>query len=155
MPIPSIEKKRKIIPPVYLLVALSLMCLMHYFLPVYQYIQVPMAYAGIVAVFLGITASAISARFFKRMGTAIVPFDEATTLVKSGFYRYSRNPMCLGMFMMLSGAGFLMGSVGALFPIAIFILIIRNNFVLAEERFLEACFGRQYLEYKSTTRRWL
>jgi len=150
----SIEKKRKIIPPVYLLMTLLLMWLMQQFIPIYQYIHEPVAYAGIIAVLLGITMAAISAAMFKRAGTGIEPFDEATTLVKTGFYRYSRNPMYLGMFLMLSGVAFLMGSAGAVLPVPIFILIIRNNFVLGEERFLEASFGHQYLEYRSTVRRW-
>ena len=97
----------------------------------------------------------MSAAMFKRAGTGIEPFDEATTLVSGGFYRYSRNPMYLGMFLMLTGAAFLMGSIGAVLPVLIFVAIIRNNFVLGEERFLEASFGQQYLDYKSTVRRWL
>lgn len=149
------EKKRKIIPPVYLLATLVLMLFAHYFFPLYQYVHEPLAYAGIAAVLFGIAMAAVSAAMFRRAGTGIEPFDEATTLVEGGFYRYTRNPMYLGMFLMLAGTAFLMGSVGALLPVALFVLIIRNNFVLGEERFLEASFGRQYLEYQSTVRRWL
>ena len=134
---------------------LLLMWFMQFYLPLYQYIHEPVAYAGIVAVFLGIIMAAISAAMFKRAGTGIEPFDEATTLVSGGFYRYSRNPMYLGMFLMLTGAAFLMGSIGAVLPVLVFVTIIYNNFVLGEERFLEASFGQQYLDYKSTVRRWL
>ncbi|MGA9575601.1 MAG: isoprenylcysteine carboxylmethyltransferase family protein [Lysobacterales bacterium] len=151
----AVEKKRKIIPPVYALMALASIWLIHYFLPVYRYMHEPLTYAGVAAVFLGITMASISAEIFKRAGTGIVPFDEATTLVTNGFYRYSRNPMYLGMFLMVAGMAFLMGSVGAALPVVIFVLIIRNNFVLGEERFLEASFGQQYLDYKSKVRRWL
>ena len=115
----------------------------------------PLAYIGLAGVFFGIFMAAISAHLFKKAGTGIEPFDEATTLVKNGFYHYSRNPMYMGMFVMLMGSAFLMGSIGALLPMPVFVLIIRNNFVLAEERFLEASFGERYLEYKSTVRRWL
>ena len=131
-----------------------MMWLMQYFFPMYQYIHEPVAYAGVVAVFLGIAMAAIPAGEFKNAGTGIKPFDEATILVTSGFYRYTRNPMYLGMFLMLTGAAFLMGSVGAALPVLAFMLIIRNNFVMGEERFLEASFGQQYLDYKSTVRRW-
>ena len=130
------------------------MWLMHLNLPVFQYIQEPVAYVGIIGVFLGIIMAAISAGMFKKAGTGIKPFDEATTLVTSGFYRYTRNPMYVGMFVMLAGVALLMGSIGAVLPLLVFILIIRNNFVVAEERFLEASFGQQYLDYKSTVRRW-
>jgi len=58
------------------------------------------------------------------------------------------------MFLMLTGVAFLMGSIGAVLPVLVFIVIIRNNFVVGEERFLEASFGQQYLDYKSAVRRW-
>ena len=138
-----------------MLVTLVLMWLMHYVFPIYQYVHEPLAYLGIAGVFSGIFMAAISAHLFKKAGTGIKPFDEATMLVKDGFYRYSRNPMYLGMCLMLTGSAFLMGSIGALLPIPVFVLIIRNKFVAAEERFLEASFGERYLEYKSTVRRWL
>ena len=149
------EKKRKIIPPVYLLITLVLMWLLQYFLPVYQYLHEPVTYLGIVLVFCGIVISAVSVGMFKKADTGIEPFDEATALITAGFYRYTRNPMYLGMFLMLFGVAFLLGGVGALFPIPIFFLIIRNHFVLGEERFMEAVFGQQYLEYKSAVRRWI
>lgn len=138
-----------------MLVTLVLMWLMHYVFPIYQYVHEPLAYLGIAGVFSGIFMAAISAHLFKKAGTGIKPFDEATTLVKDGFYRYSRNPMYLGMCLMLTGSAFLMGSIGALLPIPVFVWIIRNKFVVAEERFLEASFGERYLEYKSAVRRWL
>ncbi len=149
------EQKRKIIPPVYLFICMVLMWLMQFFLPVYQYIRPPFAYMGIIAVLFGITMAAIPAGMFKQAGTGIVPFDEATTLVTTGFYRFTRNPMYMGMFLMLLGVAFLMGGVGALLPVPAFMLIIRNNFVLGEERFLEAAFGQHYLDYKSEVRRWI
>jgi len=150
----STEKKRKIIPAGYLLATLVLMLLMQLNLPLFQYIHEPVAYAGVVGVFLGIIMSAISAGMFKKAGTGIMPFDEATALVTNGFYRYTRNPMYVGMFLMLAGVAFLMGSIGAALPVLVFILIIRNKFVVGEERFLEASFGQQYIDYKSTVRRW-
>jgi protein-S-isoprenylcysteine O-methyltransferase Ste14 len=149
------ERKRKIIPPVYLLICLVLMWLMQLFIPVYQYTHPPFAYLGLIAVFLGISMAAISAGMFKRAGTGIEPFDEATTLVTTGFYRFTRNPMYMGMFLMLLGVAFLMGVIGALLPLPLFVLIIRNNFVLGEERFLEAAFGQRYLDYKFKVRRWI
>ena len=63
--------------------------------------------------------------------------------------------MYMGMFLMLLGVAFLMGGIGALLPLPLFVLIIRNNFVLGEERFLEAAFGQHYLDYKSEVRRWI
>ena len=149
------EKKRKIIPPVYLFAALVLMWLTNHYVPVFQYVYEPVAYLGIIAILFGITMAGISAGMFKQAGTGLEPFDEATVLVTTGFYRVSRNPMYMGMFLMLLGVAFLMGSIGALLPVSVFILIIRNNFVLGEERFMQAAFGQNYLQYKSEVRRWI
>jgi len=150
-----VEKKRKILPVVYLLASLILMALLQLFLPLYQFIQPPLAYAGIIIVFLGIALSAISAGMFVKADTGLLPFEEATVLVTGGIFRFTRNPMYLGMFLMMFGAAFLMGSIGALIPLLIFVLIIRYNFVAGEERFMEAAFGQQYLDYKSKVRRWI
>ena len=114
-----------------------------------------MAYAGIVVIFFGGLMAAISAGVFLKVDTGLEPFDEAKVLVTSGFYRFTRNPMYVGMFIVLLGVCFMFGSVSALFPIPIFFLIIRNNFVLGEERFCEVAFGQQYLDYKLKVRRWI
>lgn len=152
---PAVEKKRKIIPLVHLLGCLVLMALLQLFLPLHQYVQPPVAYAGVVFVLLGIVMTAVSAGMFVKAETGLEPFEQATALVTDGFYRFTRNPMYLGMFLMVFGMAFLMGSVGALLPLLIFMLIIRYNFVAGEERFMEAAFGQLYLEYKSKVRRWV
>ena len=149
------EKKRKIIPAAYLLMTLVLMWLADYFVPVYRYIEEPAAYSGIILVFAGIAVAAVAANRFRKAGTGLLPFDEATTLVTTGLNRYSRNPMYVGMFLMVSGVAILFGSVGAFLPLLVFVWIIRNSFVLAEERFMEAAFGQSYRDYKSKVRRWI
>lgn len=155
MPDSTVEKKRKIIPPVYLLSTLILMWLLQLYVPIYQFVHPPMAYAGIVVILFGIIMTAISAGVFLKVDTGLEPFDEAKVLVTSGFYRFTRNPMYMGMFIMLLGVAFMFGAVSALIPVPVFFLIIRNNFVLGEERFCEAAFGQQYLDYKLRVRRWI
>ena len=149
------EEKRKIVPPVYLLATLILMTVMHFWMPLAEFVPAPFHYGGAVLVLLGLGIAAVSARAFDKAETGIVPFDEATILVTDGFYRFSRNPMYLGMVFLLLGAAILFGTVGSLLPIPFFIWIIRNNFILGEERFLAAAFGQQYLDFMSRVRRWL
>lgn len=149
------EKKRKILPAVYLFMSLVLMWPLDFFMPVYHYLHEPLAYLGVIPVLAGVGIAALSAGRFKNAGTGLLPFEEATTLVTDGFFRFSRNPMYLGMIMMLLGVALLLGSVGALLPVPLFIVIIRYNFVAGEERFMEDSFGQQYLDYKATVRRWI
>ena len=66
-----------------MLMTLVSMWLLHYFLPVYRYISEPLTYAGAAFVLAGIIIAAVSADTFKRAGTGIVPFEEATVLEKT------------------------------------------------------------------------
>lgn len=149
------EQKRKILPPVYLLLMLILMTGLHFLLPMAHIIPEPYSYAGAVLVVLGIAIAAVAAGSFHKAGTPVIPFEPSTALVTGGVYRYTRNPMYLGMVLLLIGAAILFGSLGAWIPIPFFIWIIQANFIRGEERFLEAIFGEQYREYKRKVRRWL
>lgn len=149
------EQKRKIVPPVYLFAGLILMWLLNHYWPLYRFVETPWSYLGILPILIGISIAAVSAKRFAQAETGIVPFDEATTLVTAGLYRYTRNPMYLGMFLILLGVAFMMGSVTSLLPVFAFVLIIRSNFVAGEERFLEDAFGQSYLDYKDKVRRWI
>ena len=131
------------------------MWLLQHFVPVYRFVEPPLAYAGLVVILLGVIMTAISAGVFLKVDTGLVPFDEAKVLVTNGFYRFTRNPMYLGMFLILIGLALMFGSVSVLLPLPVFFLIIRNNFVLGEERFCEAAFGQQFLDYRSRVRRWI
>ena len=94
-------------------------------------------------------------RGFSRAGTPVVPFERSTALVTNGSYRFTRNPMYVGMVMILAGIAVMLGTAGPWLPIPLFVWIIRANFIIGEERFLEQLFGQQYIAYKSRVRRWL
>jgi protein-S-isoprenylcysteine O-methyltransferase Ste14 len=143
------------IPPVYFLVALVLMAFFHHVAPAAQLLVAPYRYAGIVLMTLAIALVVWAALLFRRAGTGIVPFSPATVLVTSGPYRYTRNPMYLGLAGTLLGVAVLMGSMTPFVVIPAFMALIADRFIAGEEAMLERSFGRQYLEYKSRVRRWL
>lgn len=149
------EQKRKVLPPVYLLLTLLLMAGFHFLLPLAHVIATPYSYAGAVLVILGIAVAASAAWGFHKAGTPVIPFEPSTALVTGGLYKYTRNPMYLGMVLLLIGVAILSGSLGTWLPIPFFIWIIQANFIRGEERFLESIFGERYLEYKRRVRRWL
>ncbi|HTT11255.1 MAG TPA: isoprenylcysteine carboxylmethyltransferase family protein [Burkholderiaceae bacterium] len=149
------EQKRKIIPPVYLVVALLVMAALHFLVPVGRFIATPYSYLGAIPLVGGIVMAASASNAFRGAGTPVLPFERSTALVTSGLYRVTRNPMYLGMVLVLAGTALLFGTVGTLLPIPFFVWAIRRNFILGEERFLEEIFGAQYLRYKERVRRWL
>ncbi|MBI2992848.1 MAG: isoprenylcysteine carboxylmethyltransferase family protein [Gammaproteobacteria bacterium] len=149
------EQKRRVVPPVYLLLTVLAMGAMHHWLPLYQWTSRPWSWAGLLPVLLGLGVTVTAALSFMRAGTPIVPFEKSTALVTSGLFRFTRNPMYLGMVLLLGGSAILFGSVGALLPIPLFVWVIVSDFIHCEERFMEELFGAEYLAYKQKVRRWL
>jgi protein-S-isoprenylcysteine O-methyltransferase Ste14 len=115
----------------------------------------PWFLAGVPLIVLGIVMTASSAGAFKRAGTPVVPFETSTALVIRGWYRVTRNPMYLGLALVLAGVGVLQGSVGALLPLPVFIAILHFRFILGEERLLEELFGEEFRAYRLRVRRWI
>jgi len=149
------EKKRKIVPPVYFLVTLIAMTALNFRVPVLKYLEPPVSLIGVALIGGGTLVSAWAAGAFVRAGTPVVPFAPSNVLVASGLYRLTRNPMYLGMVIALLGVAVLFGTIGALLPVPLFVWIIHTQFVLGEERFLESIFGEEYLAYKKSVRRWI
>lgn len=92
---------------------------------------------------------------FVREGNNPEPWKKDTRLVISGLYRFTRNPMYLGMIMVQLGVALFQQNTGALLsvPLAIFLL---DRFVIArEERHLRATFGADYAAYTKRVRRWI
>ena len=97
----------------------------------------------------------LTANRFRKAGTALLPFEEATALVTSGLNRYSRNPMYLGIVLMLVGVALATGSLPCYLASLAFFLIIDSVFCPYEEDKLEQAFGPTYSRYRGTVRRWL
>ncbi|NCC73274.1 MAG: isoprenylcysteine carboxylmethyltransferase family protein [Sphingobacteriia bacterium] len=83
-----------------------------------------------------------------------LPKNDSIILQTNGIYRFSRNPMYLGVILLAAGSammmptitGFLLGASG---------VFLHHKIILKEELFLEEVFGQQYIEYKSAVRRYL
>ena len=111
---------------------------------------------GAIAVLGGSVALAGDLEF-KRARTTINPFkpQNATVLVTSGVYRFTRNPMYLGLLLVLLGwCLFLCSALALLGPVA-FVAYINRFQIVPEERVLLAKFGSAYSEFAASARRWL
>lgn len=146
---------RKIIPPVYFLLALMLMVLLAYYAPVSHLIYIPLRAFGGLLIVTGLTVTAYSANTFRQAGTPIKPFEPPVRLVTDQLYRFSRNPMYLGMMIVLVGTWILLGKLSPVIVIPVFFFIIQEGFIKYEEKFLEEKFGDEYLEYKDRVYRWI
>ena len=152
---PEAVSRPRILPPVWLALTLGAMALAHVYAPIVRFSESLWRLAGVVPVAVGIAIAALSAGAFSRAGTPVIPFRHSTALVETGFYRYTRNPMYLGMVFVLVGVALLSWTLGAWLPIPVFIAIIHYRFILGEERFLASIFGEDYANYRARVRRWL
>ncbi len=147
--------KHEVIPPVYFFATLVLMIALHSFFPV-KTVNFPyFTLTGVLLVSFGFAFVLWSAFLFEKAGTPIRPFQESARLVKEGMYRVTRNPMYLGLSIILIGISFLLGTVSPFIPIPFFIFLIHNLFIIQEEILLEEQFGDEYIQYKLSVRRWL
>jgi protein-S-isoprenylcysteine O-methyltransferase Ste14 len=96
-----------------------------------------------------------AAGLFRRLGTNIPPSQPTTLIATTGPYRWTRNPMYLGMALIYAGLaiGFDGPIAFALLPLAL--LVIQTQVIAREERYLAAKFGGDYRRYKAEVRRWL
>jgi len=145
----------KIPPPIYFLIALVAMVLLNAFAPIGNWLYYPWRYLGIIVIIFGFSLSLGSGIFFRKLGTNPRPGIQANVLVTKGPFRFTRNPMYLGLIAMLVGVSILLGSFSPPIVIPIIFWILHTQFVLQEEKWMESWFGESYLEYKSKTPRWL
>jgi protein-S-isoprenylcysteine O-methyltransferase Ste14 len=118
--------------------------------------NVSLALATVVGL-LGIAFSAAGSLAFQRNKTTVNPLhpENASSLVTTGVYRVSRNPMYVGMML-----GLLAWAIGLSSPVALagpvaFIMYINRFQIEPEERALAAKFGKDFAAYRASVRRWL
>jgi protein-S-isoprenylcysteine O-methyltransferase Ste14 len=115
----------------------------------------PYTYVGVVPIIAGVVLAVVAKGRFDRAGTTVKPFEQSSAVVSEGPFRYSRNPIYLGMFIALFGLFVLLGTLSSIVVIPVFYGIIVTQFVRREERHMEEQFGDAYLDYKRRVRRWL
>jgi protein-S-isoprenylcysteine O-methyltransferase Ste14 len=110
---------------------------------------------GIALVIAGFLLALSGIVTFRRRGTAIIPHHPASTIVTSGPYRFTRNPMYIGMTCVYVGVSFLLDSWWAFGLLPVVMLIIDRQVIAREERYLASAFGAEYGAYRARVRRWI
>jgi protein-S-isoprenylcysteine O-methyltransferase Ste14 len=112
---------------------------------------------AIILAGLGALIALAGVRAFRAHGTTVNPLTpEATTsVVDTGIYRYTRNPMYLGFFLALGAWSVLLMHPAALLALPAFIAYLNAFQIQAEERTLTTLFGESYVTYQTKVRRWL
>lgn len=112
---------------------------------------------GIFVITIGFLLLIISIKSFIDNKTTINPLNlkKSTYLVTSGVFRFSRNPMYLGMLLFLLGTAIILNIIGGLIISILFIFYMNFFQIIPEEKALENLFGKNYRNYRKTVRRWI
>ena len=112
---------------------------------------------GIFVSTIGFLLLIVSIKSFFDNKTTINPLNlkKSTYLVTSGVFRFSRNPMYLGMLLFLLGTAIILNIIGGLIISILFIFYMNFFQIIPEEKALQNLFGKNYRNYRKTVRRWI
>ena len=146
------------IPPVVVFAAVALLMRLaswglpawHFTVPGRVFIAFAIAFAGWMVGLAGVMA-------FRHARTTVHPLkpSAATALVTSGIYTWSRNPMYLGLLLVLLAWGLFLAHPVSLLLIPGFVLYMNRFQIIPEERVLAASFGADFEAYRTQVRRWV
>ena len=148
-------RRIRVMPPVYLLAAIAAMVLLNRFLPAVRLYSTPCRWLGLIPMVAGIMFALWAIRLFRKHQTTIKPGQPSSRLVTEGPFRFSRNPIYVGMVLVLSGSAMVLGSLLPWLMIPIFVGLVSRNVILIEESMLREAFGTEYQQYQAKVRRWI
>lgn len=112
---------------------------------------------ALLLVLAGALVAVLGVASFRRAKTTVNPTTPgaASALVDSGIYRYTRNPMYLGLLLVLAGWGLWLAHALALLGLPAFVVYMNRFQIVPEERALTAVFGDAFAVYRQKVRRWI
>lgn len=149
--------RNRVPPPLLTVVSILLIWFASRVLPALNFTFGAAIWVGSTLVICGIALLLWAGVLFKRKKTTVNPFrpKSTKTIVATGPYRFSRNPMYLGMMLTIIGVGLYIGSLSLLPVCIIFMVYINETQIKPEERALAEAFGAEFKDYISNVRRWV
>jgi protein-S-isoprenylcysteine O-methyltransferase Ste14 len=142
-------------PPRIAMAFLGVAALLHWLSPLGQAPIVPSAWLALVTGITGFLIMMQGWRLFRRDGVAICPTAPTRSLITDGIYRLTRNPMYLGILLMLVGTACWFGTLPFVAAAVGWWSVMQFVFCPYEEQKLEANFGDDYRHYRARVRRWV
>jgi protein-S-isoprenylcysteine O-methyltransferase Ste14 len=146
------------LPPVALaLIAILLMLLADHILPAlaFELSLAPLLASGLLL--LGAIPAVLGVIAFRKAATTVDPRypQKATQLVSRGIYRFTRNPMYLGMALGLTGCAVFLRNWSCFAVLPLFMVYLSRFQIQPEERHMRNLFGAAFVDYSARVRRWL
>jgi protein-S-isoprenylcysteine O-methyltransferase Ste14 len=149
------KPKRILYPPIWLVIGLVTIFALNEYAPLAQFQSTFATGLGSFTILIGLILLVHAGGMFKRAETDMIPFREVSALVTTGVYRVTRNPMYLGMALVLFGTSMTVGAFAGLFIAPLFMAIIEFRFIRPEEVMLRELFGEDFETYCKLVRRWI
>ncbi len=111
--------------------------------------------AGVAIIATALLIALFASYHFFAEKTHIEPWHPATTIIRTGIYRFSRNPIYLGFCIAAVGAGLVLNSWWVVASAAPLKFLLQRLVISREESYLERKFGARYIDYRKRVRRWL
>lgn len=147
--------RKPLLPPVYFLIAVCAMLGLHFLLPSRRVLSFPSTLIGVLPAVAGVALNLVADRAFKCHRTTVKPFQVSTSLVTEGVFTLSRNPMYLGMVLILVGFALFLGTLTPFAVCVVFAVFLQYRFIRVEERMLSDTFGTEWQSYRARVRRWI
>jgi protein-S-isoprenylcysteine O-methyltransferase Ste14 len=147
----------KVPPPIVASVLALLMWLTPAVVGLVQMPDLARVLSAIVLVCIGLSVSIAGMLAFRRAKTTVNPVKAslASSLVVQGVYRYTRNPMYVGLLLALLAWAVFLANPFAVLWVVVFVLYITRFQIIPEEHVLASLFGAEYEAYKGKVRRWI
>ena len=146
------------IPPLLLLVVSAVfMWLLAAYAPIVLITFAGQLVIAILLAVVGVQIAIAGARAFHERKTTVNPLkpEASTSLITDGVFKFSRNPIYLGMLLGLAGFAVWLGALTALLVLPMFVVCMNQFQIKPEERSLQRNFGEQFSQYMGHTRRWI
>ncbi len=142
-------------PPFVYLGSIALGLVIHYAWPVRLVPPSVSTPVGAMVTLLAVALFVAAVRSFRAAGTPVPGNLPTTAIVRTGPYRFSRNPIYLAFSLLQLGLSILVNSLGLLITLIPAVLLMALVVIPKEERYLEARFPSEYSSYRAAVRRWL
>lgn len=142
-------------PPVYLFLAIAAMGLLYFLFTGIKVIVFPWKLFGVLPLVVGVIINLVADKSFKEHATTVKPLEDSKSLITTGVFGFTRNPMYLGFVFILLGIAILLGSLAPFLVVIAFAIFIDTVFIRYEEKKMERTFGQTWLEYRKKVRRWV
>ena len=142
-------------PPLLLLIAIGISLLVSRLIPSFAFANQPLSILGLVLITLGIGLFLWTVQFFEKHKTTLHPRGKPSSFITEGPYRWTRNPIYLGFFLVALGTALFFANILAIVGPILFFFFISTFIIPFEEETLGRTFGKTYQSYRKRIRRWI